>query len=92
MILCSNMFQSICLPVYPIVCSCADFNWKFPRRFLIKSDMNVVPYSYILEVEVEVKLQPTVSWPVRLGVRHPSETRDQFFFLLEIIFRQFRQL
>jgi hypothetical protein len=34
--------------------------------------------------EVEVKLWPTVS------VRHPSETRDQFFFLLEIFFRQLR--
>jgi hypothetical protein len=40
--------------------------------------------------EVEVKLRPTVSRPVRLGVRHPSGTRDQFFFLLEIFFRQLR--
>jgi hypothetical protein len=40
------------------------------------------------EVEVEIKLWPTVSQPVRLGVRHPSETHDQFFFLLEIFFRQ----
>jgi hypothetical protein len=40
-----------------------------------------------IEVEVEVKLRPTVSRP-RLGVRHPSETRDNFFFLLEISFRQ----
>jgi hypothetical protein len=39
-------------------------------------------------VEVEVKLWLTVSWPVGLGVRHPSGTRDQFFFLLEILFRQ----
>jgi hypothetical protein len=44
---------------------------------------------YIL-VEVEVKLRPTVSQPVRLGVRHPSGIRDQFFFLLEIFFRQLR--
>jgi hypothetical protein len=40
--------------------------------------------------EVEVKLRPTVSRPVRLGVRHPSGTRDLFFFLLEILFRQLR--
>jgi hypothetical protein len=40
--------------------------------------------------EVEVNLQPTVSRPVCLGVRRPFETRDQFFFLLEISFRQLR--
>jgi hypothetical protein len=40
------------------------------------------------EVGVEVNLRPTVSWPVCLVVRHPSGTRDQFFFLLEIFFRQ----
>jgi hypothetical protein len=39
-------------------------------------------------VEVEVNLRPTVSWPVCLVVRHPSGTRDQFFFLLEISCRQ----
>jgi hypothetical protein len=32
----------------------------------------------------EVELRPTVS----LGVRHPSGTRDQFLFRLEIFFRQ----
>jgi hypothetical protein len=41
-----------------------------------------------VEVEVEVNLRQTVSRPVRRGVRHPSGTRDQFFFLLEISFRQ----
>jgi hypothetical protein len=40
--------------------------------------------------QVKVTLRPTVSRPVRLGVRRPSETRDQFFFLLEIFFRQLR--
>jgi hypothetical protein len=39
-------------------------------------------------VEVEVNLPPTLSRPVCLGVRHPSGTRDQFFFLLEIFFTQ----
>jgi hypothetical protein len=39
-------------------------------------------------VEVEVNLRPTVSRPVCLGVRHPSATSDQLFFLREISFRQ----
>jgi hypothetical protein len=43
-----------------------------------------------LEVEVEVNLRPTVSRPVCLGVRRPSGTRDQFFYHLEISFRQMR--
>jgi hypothetical protein len=36
-----------------------------------------------IEVEVEVELQPTVSRPFRLGVRHPSGTSYQFFFPLK---------
>jgi hypothetical protein len=44
----------------------------------------------VILVEVEVNLRPTVSRPVCLGVRHPSGTRDQFFFLLGISFRQLR--
>jgi hypothetical protein len=40
--------------------------------------------------EVEVNVRPTVSRPVCLGVRRPSGTRDQFFFFLEISFRQLR--
>jgi hypothetical protein len=36
--------------------------------------------------KVEVTLWPTVSWPVSLGVRRSSGTRDQFYFLLEIFF------
>jgi hypothetical protein len=41
------------------------------------------------EVEVEVNLRPTVSRPVCLGVRRSPGTREQFFFLFEIFFRQF---
>jgi hypothetical protein len=44
----------------------------------------------IVDVEVEVTLRPTVSRPVSLGVRPPSGTRDQFFFLLDIFFRHLR--
>jgi hypothetical protein len=39
-----------------------------------------------------VNLRPTISRPVCSGVRHRSGTCDQFFFLLEISFRQFRSL
>jgi hypothetical protein len=42
------------------------------------------------EIKVEVKLRPIVCRPVQLGVKHASGTRDQFFFLLEIFFRQLR--
>jgi hypothetical protein len=45
---------------------------------------------YAYWVEVEINLRPTVSRPVCTGVRRPSGTCDQFFFLLEICFRQFR--
>jgi hypothetical protein len=47
-------------------------------------------HSVTFEVEVEVNLRLTVSRPVCPGVRHPSGTRDQFFFLLGMIFRQLR--
>jgi hypothetical protein len=48
------------------------------------------PNSLMHRIEVEVTLRPTVSRPVRLPVRHPSGTCDQFFFLLDIFFRQLR--
>jgi hypothetical protein len=39
----------------------------------------------VLVSKVKVTLRPTISSrPVRHGVRRPSGTRDQFFFLLEI--------
>jgi hypothetical protein len=42
------------------------------------------------KVKVKVVLRPSVSRPVCLGVRQPTGTRDQFFFRLEIFFRQLR--
>jgi hypothetical protein len=37
--------------------------------------------------KVKVTLRPTISRPVRLGVRLPSGTRDTFFCLLEIFLK-----
>jgi hypothetical protein len=48
------------------------------------------PCAKIVSSEAEVNLRPTVSRPVCSGVRRSSGTRDQFFFLLEISFRQLR--
>jgi hypothetical protein len=39
-------------------------------------------HSHLENYEVEVKLRPTVSLSVCLGVRHPSGTHDQIFYLL----------
>jgi hypothetical protein len=41
----------------------------------------------IRRVKVKVTLRPTISWPVGLGVRRPSGTHDQFFYLLEIFLK-----
>jgi hypothetical protein len=46
------------------------------------------PRHWVYFPQVKVTLQPTVSRPVILGVRPPSGTHDQFFFLLEIFFRK----
>jgi hypothetical protein len=54
--------------------------------------MNVMPLEATPQqtYDVEVKLRPTVSRPVLHGVGHSPGTRDQFFFLLEILFRELR--
>jgi hypothetical protein len=40
----------------------------------------------LYKVKAKVILRPTVSRPVRLGVRRPSGTREQCFFLLKMFF------
>jgi hypothetical protein len=40
------------------------------------------------KTKVEVTLRPSVCRPVSLRVRPPSGTREQFFFLFDIFFRQ----
>jgi hypothetical protein len=44
------------------------------------------PYGRIFDFLVKVTLRPIIRRPVRLGVRRPSGTRDQFFYLLKIFF------
>jgi hypothetical protein len=55
----------------------------------VLSPSQLCSYTFIT-VEVEVNLRPTVIRPFCLGVSHPSGTREQFFFPLEISFRQLR--
>jgi hypothetical protein len=64
-------------------------NFRIPRCWPVLCSA-LLEYMCVFEVEVEVNLRPTVSRPVYLGVRRPSVTCDQFFFLLEISFRQLR--
>jgi hypothetical protein len=45
---------------------------------------------HAVKLKLKLNLRPAVSRPVCLGVRRPSGTRDQFFFLLEISFRKLR--
>jgi hypothetical protein len=35
-----------------------------------------------LQVGVRVMLRPTVSWPVYLGAKHPSEEQDQIVVIV----------
>jgi hypothetical protein len=56
----------------------------FPfRRLLRQARLRVQKFFFF-----EVILRPTVSRPVCLGAGHPSGSHDQFFFLLDIVFRQ----
>jgi hypothetical protein len=72
-------------PLYPETWLCIRANTVGPRHPLRwSSAFEVGSHEKLVEVEVEVKLRPTFS----LGVRHPTGTRDQFFFLLEIFFWQ----
>jgi hypothetical protein len=57
------------------------------RKWIHSGKVKYITKSKHTVVEVEVKLQPTVSCPVR---QHQSGTRGKFLFLLEIFFRQLR--
>jgi hypothetical protein len=69
-----------------------------PRTYILQEQGSPVippgtgfPFRRLLQLagpKVKVKLRPTISRPVRLGVRLLSGIRDQFFFILEIFFRQ----
>jgi hypothetical protein len=64
-------------------------DWQKRQCVMNRFSNLLVPFAFLsscvtdeVEVEVEVNLWPTV--------RRPSGTRDQFFYLLEIFFRQLR--
>jgi hypothetical protein len=61
----------------------------FLEGALLGCSPSELPMPIEIKLKLKLKLRPTVSRP-RLGVRHPSGTRDQFFFLLEIFFRELR--
>jgi hypothetical protein len=70
---------------------------ELPLNFLVKFSIHLftmcaacIVNLVLFQVKVKVTLRPTVSRPVRLGVRRPTGTRDQFFSLLGISFRQLR--
>jgi hypothetical protein len=65
---------------------CRD--WRYTPELCLKFSEHYTTMN--VRTEVEVNLRPTVSRSVCLGVRHPSGTRDQFLFRLEISFRQLR--
>jgi hypothetical protein len=60
--------------LYCCVCVCVCVTRTVTRQRLSKHN----------QVKVKVTLRPTICRPVRLGVRRPSGTRNQFFFLLMI--------
>jgi hypothetical protein len=70
--------------------SCTSVEQAFRKRFGKNPPPPVRINRRLDNSEIEVNLRPTDSRPVCLGVRHPSGTRDQFFFLLKISFRQLR--
>jgi hypothetical protein len=67
-------------------------HWILQQMFLNKRLPTKITIHYNKTLsQVKVILRPTVSRPVRLGVRHPSGTSDQFFpSSLWLFFRQFR--
>jgi hypothetical protein len=84
----SLFFSMVC---YPSV----DSHHQHKSEAGVSHSVSVPPgfpwpsYKHILKQdEVKVNLRPTVSRPVCPGVRRPSGTCDQFFFLLDISCRQ----
>jgi hypothetical protein len=57
------------------------------NRGIVERGVFYIACAKSMLVKVKVTLRPTISQPVHLGVRRPSGTRDQFFFLLEFFFQ-----
>jgi hypothetical protein len=88
-----NIFQHYLLLLHRATTTAIQVTAPVPKITVIPSYIckhaHTITYKYV-EVAVEVNLLPTVSRPVCLGVRLPSGTFNQFFFLLEISFRFMR--
>jgi hypothetical protein len=62
------------------------FHWKLQHNTLLTANTDLDDSGGL---KAKVILRPTISRPVRPGVRYPSGTRDQFFpFSLWLFFRQ----
>jgi hypothetical protein len=94
-VFCSRPFKSVYSPdmLILLIALCVSCRLLLPEALLTNyEDISLVTFQVftVVVIKVKVTLRPTVSRPVLLGVRHPSGTRDQFFFFLEIFFRQLR--
>jgi hypothetical protein len=79
-----NVIWYIPLLLYLSVLCFLSWRWFCTVLFVSHAILMFEFLNSLVIVKVKVTLRPTISRPVHLGVRRPSETRDQFFYLLEI--------
>jgi hypothetical protein len=84
----ASRFSPVRLPALRWKQDLVNFKWwHYVKLHYVMITSEIFWHSVCVnQVKVKVTLRPTVSRPVRLGVRRSSGTGDQFFFLLEIFF------